>query len=201
MDAPVEYDGVQYNGRIFISNSATNPINVIFGHELMHEIEKNNPELYAVLKNLFRDELSDSVDAIRNFYKTIGIDMSTLSDEEVLSEALNTFVGENLSDNGFWEKLNTENPSFARKLLDAIKELIRRIGEYFKGKTQNISGFVNNADSVIKMAERVIGEYAEGKVTQDQTQTPEFKKWFGSCLLYTSPSPRDGLLSRMPSSA
>ena len=25
--------------------------------------------------------------------------------------------------------------------------------------------------------------------------------WFGTCLLYTSPSPRDGLLSRMPSSA
>ena len=25
--------------------------------------------------------------------------------------------------------------------------------------------------------------------------------WFKSCLLYTSPSPRDGLLSRMPSSA
>ena len=24
---------------------------------------------------------------------------------------------------------------------------------------------------------------------------------FGNCLLYTSPSPRDGLLSRMPSSA
>ena len=29
------------------------------------------------------------------------------------------------------------------------------------------------------------------------------KKWLnnGACLLYTSPSPRDGLLSRMPSSA
>ena len=25
--------------------------------------------------------------------------------------------------------------------------------------------------------------------------------WFKCCLLYTSPSPRDGLLSRMPSSA
>ena len=25
--------------------------------------------------------------------------------------------------------------------------------------------------------------------------------FFGACLLYTSPSPRDGLLSRMPSSA
>src|SRR5664279_2242066 len=26
-------------------------------------------------------------------------------------------------------------------------------------------------------------------------------KWYMTCLLYTSPSPRDGLLSRMPSSA
>ena len=34
---------------------------------------------------------------------------------------------------------------------------------------------------------------------------PEVIKYYGvsfnSCLLYTSPSPRDGLLSRMPSSA
>ena len=26
-------------------------------------------------------------------------------------------------------------------------------------------------------------------------------EWYSNCLLYTSPSPRDGLLSRMPSSA
>ena len=29
----------------------------------------------------------------------------------------------------------------------------------------------------------------------------KFKAWSNACLLYTSPSPRDGLLSRMPSSA
>ena len=29
----------------------------------------------------------------------------------------------------------------------------------------------------------------------------KFNKWWTTCLLYTSPSPRDGLLSRMPSSA
>ena len=37
--------------------------------------------------------------------------------------------------------------------------------------------------------------YAQGRDT-----TPP-KPQFGDCLLYTSPSPRDGLLSRMPSSA
>ena len=44
-----------------------------------------------------------------------------------------------------------------------------------------------------------------------QTSGPDVTYWFGpfitrkglesDCLLYTSPSPRDGLLSRMPSSA
>ena len=34
----------------------------------------------------------------------------------------------------------------------------------------------------------------------DQTHAPMFHQVEG-CLLYTSPSPRDGLLSRMPSSA
>ena len=36
------------------------------------------------------------------------------------------------------------------------------------------------------------GRNSQGKMTM---------KFRGGCLLYTSPSPRDGLLSRMPSSA
>ena len=33
------------------------------------------------------------------------------------------------------------------------------------------------------------------------TYSKNLKGWMYTCLLYTSPSPRDGLLSRMPSSA
>ena len=38
----------------------------------------------------------------------------------------------------------------------------------------------------------IVEVYRDGKI---------FKQTYKSCLLYTSPSPRDGLLSRMPSSA
>ena len=38
-------------------------------------------------------------------------------------------------------------------------------------------------------------------LTQNPASAVQWASLLGSCLLYTSPSPRDGLLSRMPSSA
>ena len=45
--------------------------------------------------------------------------------------------------------------------------------------------------------------YAEmyGPTTGDRVRLGDTELWIEVCLLYTSPSPRDGLLSRMPSSA
>ena len=37
--------------------------------------------------------------------------------------------------------------------------------------------------------------------SDDRNQTFDYWDYLKTCLLYTSPSPRDGLLSRMPSSA
>ena len=47
------------------------------------------------------------------------------------------------------------------------------------------------------LAEAVLELYPETQVTIG----PSIENGFYYCLLYTSPSPRDGLLSRMPSSA
>ena len=44
-------------------------------------------------------------------------------------------------------------------------------------------------------------EVAKKKAEKGEEATDELVLGVISCLLYTSPSPRDGLLSRMPSSA
>ena len=46
-------------------------------------------------------------------------------------------------------------------------------------------------------AKVILSEMAEHLIENDQKNEAKYK----ACLLYTSPSPRDGLLSRMPSSA
>ena len=50
----------------------------------------------------------------------------------------------------------------------------------------------------------VLAHLADGEITDWMPRVEKILAGggrFGPCLLYTSPSPRDGLLSRMPSSA
>ena len=65
----------------------------------------------------------------------------------------------------------------------------------YKGEHDN---FVHGGDYKIvrkDLDEGVLGEAENGKIVNIDVSIPK------GCLLYTSPSPRDGLLSRMPSSA
>ena len=57
--------------------------------------------------------------------------------------------------------------------------------------------------SIQKLVQALNKKFGKGAVkTADEVdQPPKTTQLQISCLLYTSPSPRDGLLSRMPSSA
>ena len=70
----------------------------------------------------------------------------------------------------------------------------------FDNKNQPI---VNADDSVVPLNYFNIVKLKKGEAFE--YQVPGYETCIvpatGSCLLYTSPSPRDGLLSRMPSSA
>jgi 2'-5' RNA ligase len=65
---------------------------------------------------------------------------------------------------------------------------------FFKQKEINIDRKINLPNIEIKK-----GYFKEFKLKLEKKGT--FNKVDYICLLYTSPSPRDGLLSRMPSSA
>ena len=55
-----------------------------------------------------------------------------------------------------------------------------------------------------RKAEHIEESYEHKGVSKEEAEARAWatvNKQSGGCLLYTSPSPRDGLLSRMPSSA
>ena len=71
----------------------------------------------------------------------------------------------------------------------------------YKFQFITLAGFHTQNIAIFELAEKY---KAEGMTAYSRIQQQEFsreKDGYTSCLLYTSPSPRDGLLSRMPSSA
>ena len=81
---------------------------------------------------------------------------------------------------------------------------------YIKTSIKNSIGYLNidRPESLNAMNDEVLDEFIS-KIN-DLNSEPTIRviiisgagdKAFIACLLYTSPSPRDGLLSRMPSSA
>src|SRR5664279_5015848 len=58
-----------------------------------------------------------------------------------------------------------------------------------------------NTGELLIVIERALAENRLRRETQDLRKRLDERYRFENCLLYTSPSPRDGLLSRMPSSA
>ena len=82
-----------------------------------------------------------------------------------------------------------------------LRQVTGKRGNYNINKNQN-NGSVSIIDPIPFISElRMIKSENEIKLIDDAIDVT--KKGFDhiNCLLYTSPSPRDGLLSRMPSSA
>ena len=90
-----------------------------------------------------------------------------------------------------------ENGAGKSTMLDALCfGLFQRAFRNIK-KDQMVNS-INEKDCVVEV-EFVVGQN-EYKIVRG-IKPNKFEIWCNGCLLYTSPSPRDGLLSRMPSSA
>ena len=79
-------------------------------------------------------------------------------------------------------------------------EITELFGNNWKGKAD----IVNHSEKLVidlKTTAELDKFHWSAKKYNYDSQAYIYRELFGYCLLYTSPSPRDGLLSRMPSSA
>ena len=88
--------------------------------------------------------------------------------------------------------LTETSPVVSCNPVDDIR--VETVGPPFKGNQVKIA---EDGEILVK-GENVMLGYWNNK---EETNKVLKNDWLHTCLLYTSPSPRDGLLSRMPSSA
>ena len=166
--------------------------------------------LFKILKNKFK-----SVTYVRNITDVDDkIIKASIEKNISISDLTKTVIKSFKNDCNY---LNCENPSYQPKATEHIDLMIEMISKlikkdfayvnnkhvYFEVKKFSDYGKLSNK----KLEDLIAGSRIE--VSDNKKNSEDFVLWKPSnkdepswnCLLYTSPSPRDGLLSRMPSSA
>ena len=132
---------------------------------------------------------------------------SNVNAEELLKVELNTEIKKGKFLIGLKQYLGGENDGFSKKKkINFITEngflnLRSSNGIKHKSKQINISWVdipVKNPKSIERIVFGPFASYESAKKQADKFKDKGFKT---TCLLYTSPSPRDRYISRMPSSA
>ena len=94
-------------------------------------------------------------------------------------------------------------PTTAPESVGLSSERLKRITDWLKGDIAK--GIIPGAVLAISRHGKIAYFEAMGSLDAEKktpmTKDAIFRIYSMTCLLYTSPSPRDGLLSRMPSSA
>ena len=90
-----------------------------------------------------------------------------------------------------------EDPS-REGLQETPKRVVKAFKEYFKGYHQNAEEDLSKTFGDVEGYDDMV---IEKNITLESHCEHHMAPIIGVCLLYTSPSPRDATLSRMPSSA
>ena len=168
-------NGWYSNGIIHIANDAENPGAVVAKHEITHRMQEMAPEAYRKYRDYAMSALTERdgstasiVEQYKSRYAEAGVNLST---EQAMDEIAADFTEALTVDPARFETLAKENRSVARKLLDAVRDFIRKVKSLFKGnKTAQNQAAANAYGVSIDTLEEAAHLWEEAlKATSEQT--------------------------------
>lgn len=168
-------NGWYSNGIIHIANDAENPGTVVAKHEITHRMQEMAPEAYRKYRDYAMSALTERdgstasiVEQYKSRYAEAGVNLST---EQAMDEIAADFTEALTVDPARFETLAKEKRSVARKLLDAVRDFIRKVKSLFKGnKTAQNQAAANAYGVSIDTLEEAARLWEEAlKATSEQT--------------------------------
>lgn len=168
-------NGWYSNGIIHIANDAENPGTVVAKHEITHRMQEMAPEAYRKYRDYAMSALTERdgstasiVEQYKSRYAEAGVNLST---EQAMDEIAADFTEALTVDPSRFETLAKENRSVARKLLDAVRDFIRKVKSLFKSnKTAQNQAAANAYGVSIDTLEEAARLWEEAlKATSEQT--------------------------------
>lgn len=131
-------NGWYSNGTVYIAADAENAGEVVAKHEITHRLQEIAPEAYRTYRDYAVSALAErdgSTSALVERYKAryaeSGVNLTT---EQAMDEIAADFTEALTVDPTRFERLASEHRSVARRVLDALKDFIRRVKSAFSSR-------------------------------------------------------------------
>jgi len=175
-----DFNGVSFDGKIFLNAKANRPAHVIFGHEFLHELKKGNQPAYDKLM----DVLEPMMKNVEGFRNAENIEASR-SVDYVKEELAANLVGNRFAEKSFWRMLMLRAPKHFKAIVELAVKLLSEIHLNITGNAK-LAGdeFITDMDKAREAIADAVASYR--KMTGKTFEPKYMTAWHGSRMTMTS---------------
>lgn len=152
---------------IVVDADSRQGLTYLFGHELGHSIQHQRPDLYDAFQRellAMADDWGDYREKLRGSYQT---------DEQFRAEFTNDFIGNQMDDPAFWERLQERNPGVFRRLVDAALEFLKELGRKIGTLERDVRPYFRDIESARASLVKMLEDYQRGAMPERSVRPRE----------------------------
>lgn len=157
----------EFNGIYVPSNRKTVYVNTqanvgfvnIAGHELLHDLKRNRPDLYSYLLDNARQHFKNFEGYRTKLDSLLQKGESKHTNSQLEEELIADFMGDSIADPDFLKQLAEDNPGKFKKLLHAVTMWLAKIKNKLKGLGSE--QYYNDVEAMRKYLRTVLNAYTK----------------------------------------
>ena len=176
-----QFNGINAGGRNFVNLNAPHGFAYIAGHELLHQLKRDRPDLYQWFAGQAKAHYKNLPAYKAKLDKLIQPGEKPFTRAAAEEELLGDFTGDALADPVFVEKLAKADPSRFRQLLNAVIKWLQQVGERLTGKGLGASAYFKDVEALREHLAKALVAYSQGgAVAAGKIAGPKFHQaWSG----------------------
>lgn len=183
------FSGLHHKGTIWLSEEATKPLHTVFGHELLHAMKQERPDLYRGLCVSLEPLLVNE----ERYKQTMGLQHH--SKAYIREEMIADLVGDRFAEQSFWTMVRRNSGDLFKGIADFVSDKIALARKAVVGTARNRTlgsdAFVAELDKAREVIAVTVADYLTAK---NATQHPGFfEKLQGSTEHWLAPTPEPPL--------
>lgn len=150
---------------LFVNEATRRPVLAVLGHELLHQMRRDNAGLYDRMADRLDDLIKNPGEHFMEFVERYTAGGVAIPDvQKIREELVADIVGDNFTDPAFWRGLQEGQPGLFQRVLGAVRDFLS--GVLAKLRNERPFGtdkYLSDVEAARDAVVQAMAEYAAGK--------------------------------------